>query len=140
MKFANTTQFNFDPLTASGVDMVTAGTAYTTDAAHRETLGDLARLSDLRGTFRYSLALNQATAAGVVAVKLMAGTVELASEELSASTGTRFTGAVEVDVSQVAAGTAIRVEVDVDTSCDAGTTASIGAALNIEHPVVITGC
>ncbi len=140
MKFANKTQFNFDPLSVSGIDLVTAGDAYETDANHRETLGDLARLSDLRAKFRYSLELNQATTAGVLNIKLMAGTVELHAFQVDASTGTRFTGVAEVDVSEIAASTAMRVLVNVGTSCDASTTGTIAAALNIEHPVVITGC
>lgn len=140
MKFSNKTQFNFDPLSVSGIDLVTAGEAYATDANHRETLGDLARLSDLRAKFRYSLELNQATANGVINVRLMAGTVELHEFAVDVSAGTRFTGAVDVDVSQVAASTALRVVVNVGTSADAGTTGTIAAALDVVHPVVIVGC
>lgn len=140
MKFANKTQFNFDPLTVSGIDLVTTGVAYATDPAHRETLADLARLSDLRAKFRYTLALNQATAAGVVQVKLMAGTTEVHAVTVDPTASQRLTGAVDVDISQVAGATALRLEVEVSTSCDAGTTGTVGGVLDVEHPIVITGC
>lgn len=140
MKFSNKTQFNFDPLSVSGIDLVAAGVAYETAQAHRETLADLARLSDLRAKFRYSIQLNQATTAGVLSVKLMAGVTEVGSATVDPTTGTRLTGALDVDVSEVAGSTALRLELEVVTSCDAGTTGAVAVALDVEHPVIITGC
>lgn len=141
MEFANKTQLGFDPLPEAVAVDATGTPVYTTPADLRPRLGDLARLRYQHGEFRYVLTLNQSTAGGSGTVKLTDGATVIASEAVDLSTGTRHTGSLEVDLADVAGGSRLRLELDIDAAADAGTTAQLAAALEVTHPIIVqAGC
>lgn len=141
MEFANKTQLGFDPLPpATAID--SSGTpVYTTPTAHRVQLADLARLTFQRGRLRYTIRLNQSTSAGAGTIKLTDGSNTIVSDSVDFTSAQQIAGDLEADLANVNGGARLRLELDVGSAADGGTTAEVAAALEVEHPVVVTaGC
>lgn len=123
-----------------GLDMAVAAVVHTTKEALAAHLGSMALLRNKPAHLVFSVELNQATAAGAAAVKLIAAGVEVASVPLNLTTGTEFSGRVPVDLANVQGQTPIKAELEVTTAADAGTTADFDARLEVEAPFVSMGC
>lgn len=138
--FATKSQFVFEPGLAGAVaaDAV-ADAVYTTPLVHRETLGDLARLTFRTGHFRYRLVLNQATAAGAATVRLTDGVSDLAVAAVDLSEGQDLSGRIEADLVNVLGNAQLRVEVDITDAADASTTIQVAGVMEVSCPAFVVG-
>lgn len=140
MQFANKTQFGFDPSPDSFAGNAVANDVYSTPATFAERVGDLARMTFLRGTLRAKIRLS-ASDTGVFTVKLLAAGTVIASGSITITSGTvGYLKIYDIDLSALSAGisgqTALTVAVDVTTATTSATAECI-ASLDVEHPIVI---
>lgn len=140
MEFAQKNHYQFDPKRPSGLVMDAAATAYTTPAVFGVKLAGLVTMKYLTASLPYRLELNQASAGGSADIQVKAGGAVLGSATVDLSSGTDLTGTVDVDLVGVGGAQAITVTVEVTSAADAGTTASLDARLDVETPVVLSGC
>ena len=140
MEFANKTQLHFQPCLSLPVAIDATGDQYTTPAAHRETLGDLARLSYLTGELRYTVRLNQATTGGAGVVKITDGLTVVASAPVDFSDGEELHGKINADLFSVNGAAELRVVLVVTEVADAATVAVVADVLNVGLSVVIGSC
>lgn len=136
--YAGELQFVFEPKMAINA---TAVAETKTPAGLAVKLKTLASLSYVQPVFKYLLRLNQATAGGTANINLYAGATvvgQIANVDLS--TATEFSGSLDVDLSSVAGSTPITAAVDITGAADAGTTATLDAALDIDLPIINTSC
>ena len=131
--------FPFEPKAPVPVNAVTVG-AYTTTAGFRETLGPLSYLAYKPAKFRVLVRAPDANGAGAITVKLTDGTTDLASVPVDLAAAQVTTVAVDVDLSGVAGASQLRVVVDVGTAADVSTEVTVDAKLEVEQPLVMSGC
>lgn len=138
MKLSSKAVLHFDPSpVAVAVDAM--GVVYTTPTPHRYSLGGLAGLDWLRADARFSVRLNQATAAGEVIVKLKTANETLLQETVDITGGAADVLA-RVDMSLVSGGALMFWEVEVTESADAATELQCFGSLELESPFVVSGC
>ena len=140
MQFANRTQLNFDPLPGSFAGNAVANGVYTTPATFAERVGDLSRLTFLRGTLKAKIALS-ASDTGIFTVNLLAGSTVIGTGQIAITAGTvGYLTIADIDLSGLSAGisgqTPLTLSVDV-TTATAAATAQCVATLDVEHPIVI---
>jgi|GEM_PF-2935129 len=126
-------------LLAVPFDAATIDTEYQTPENGRLTLGDLSRLTYLKGRLVGGIHLNQATGTGAITLSLKEGANTVYSEQFDITSGTEFSYSVDVDISQISGSAPLSLHAKVDTAAAASTTAEIKGALIVEHPVVISG-
>jgi hypothetical protein len=134
------TQLQFEPGTPAPVPMDAAAVAYTTPAAHREKLGDFARLRFVNGEARYKLTTSAGDASGVAEIRLTDGVSIIAAAVVELQAGiTVYSGRMEADLTMIKGNALLRFELDVTTPAGAGVTGSLVGLLDISSPMVITG-
>lgn len=131
--------FPFEPKAPVPVDAVTVD-AYTTTAGFRETLGPLSYLAYKPATFRVLVRAPEANGAGEITVKLTDGTTDLASVPVNLAAAQVTTVAVDVDLSGVSGAAQLRTIVDVGTAADVSTEVTVDTKLEVEQPLVLSGC
>ena len=136
MEFANKTQFNFDPMPESFSVAATGDDAYVTPVELRESISDLARLSYTRATIKGKVTLDAAGTA-TVAVRLTDGITDFVDISVNTAGAKVAYFSQTIDVSSISGAAILRIVGDVDVA-DAARTAQVVAALDIEHPVVIS--
>lgn len=136
MEFANKTQFNFDPMPESFSVAATGDDAYVTPVELRESISDLARLSYTRATIKGKVTLDAAGTA-TVAVRLTDGITDFVDISVNTAGAKAAYFSQTIDVSSISGAAILRIVGDVDVA-DAARTAQVVAALDIEHPVVIS--
>jgi hypothetical protein len=139
MEFANKSAFVFDQQPASFSLNAIANDIYATPVDVAVLLGDLARLKYLNSRLSGTLLMDGA-ATGVVNIRLSNGAVDYHVETVTLTAETRKTFNVPaVDLSQVSGSENLMLVVDV-TTASAGVNAQITARLDVEHPIVLSGC
>lgn len=121
--------------TAAAVD--STGDAYTTPSKLRATLGYLALSRIIAGKCKGTLRLDASSSAGSADVELRdgAGNV-LGSETVDLSSGTETPFNFDVDLSALDYGTKLLMALNVTAAADAGRTAQLDAAIEVEVPIV----
>jgi len=137
MRISNKTQFGFEPVATA--DATATGVQHTTDTAWAVKLGSLAAWTIKTCQWKYKVALNQATAAGAATLNLKAGGTVVGTVAVDLTAGDAV-GVVEIDLAGIEGQTRIVMELDVTTAADAGTVAEIAGALDIETPLIVSGC
>lgn len=134
---AGKSQFVFEPKMSVAADAVAA-----TDTPEnlRPTLGPLAQLSYKPASWAYLVRFSATPTQGAADIKLMAGATVIRSDSVSFNGNSLISGAVAVDLSQVAGETPLRVEIDVTSAADAAITATVDSTVSVEQPVVVSGC
>ena len=132
--FANLSEKSFT-LSAVIKDAGTAGTVYTSLAPVR--LKDLSRLQYLIGTTRYEIILSAPDSAFVGQATVKQGSQVLGQATITADGDDGYGGTFPVSLNSVQGDDNINFEFEVTTPGAAGLTVSIGAALEILHPIVI---
>ena len=137
IEVTNKSQFIFDGLSAEfAIDSV--GDAYITPAGMSETLGDFARLTYINAKAQVKLELS-GSVTGEVEVKLLAGSSVIGSTTIDLSSGTEVYGSIDdINTNGVNGGTALRLQVVVNTAAAGGATAKLLGKLNVEHPIVLS--
>ena len=129
--------FSFEPKLAVVMD-ATGTTA--TPAALAAKLGPLSQLNYKPSTFGYVLRLSSAPTTGTADVRLMAGATEVASFTISLSGATLMSDSAAVDLSAVSGDAVITAEIEVTAAADAGITGTLDTQLDVEQPLIISGC
>lgn len=123
------------------VDLGSVAVGYQTPKAWQHSLGGLALINGTRAQLKYKLERDGGAAAVDldIKVKTAAGVVIHTETLTGISAGAIVQDRVDVDVGGVSGGSPLLLEVDVNTE-DAGTTATLDAAMSYETPIVIGGC
>ncbi|MDL0433962.1 hypothetical protein QPM17_22740 [Marinobacter sp. TBZ242] len=135
---ANKSRLPLEP-GVNGLALDSTGNKHTTDTAYQVELGAVSELLYKRGEVLYKLALSAASAAGAATLTFKAGAVTLKTIALDLTTATVFTGREVVSLAGLEGTQGIAVTLSVDTAADAGITAALYTAVDIEIPLV-SGC
>lgn len=135
--FAGKIRLPFEPKMAVAMDAVQQT---QTPEAIRPTLGTLAALRYTPARIAYNLKLSSAPTTGAATVRIFAGATEIASSSVAIVGATEIGGSFDVDVSEVKGQTKLSAAVDVTSAADAGITATLDAFLDVDLPVVNSGC
>lgn len=128
----------FEP--AGSVNLGAVAVGYTTPAAYRLKLGNMANISGNAYQVRYKIQRTGGAAAVDLVLKLKRGDgTELWSTALNLAAGAETVGIEDLDLGTVSGSTPLFLEVEV-TTADAGTTATLWADLVADTPTVIGGC
>lgn len=139
--WANRTHLTLEPGLSPSFGVGATGSAYTTPSAARESMKDLARLQYIRGRFKYRLSFDAAESAAVVTVSIKnAGGTVLGSEQVIADGSQHYYGDFDVDLGDLSGSNNVYAAVTVDTIAGTATAAQLGGALDVEHPVILSGC
>lgn len=137
--FAHFTSAVFELLPPSvAVDATSTG-VYVTPTAAAPQLRDVSRLSYIGGRLRAVVVLSGSSSAGAATLRLTDGATDYASVSLDLASNTRFNIDETVDVSQANGQNGLQLALDVDTAADSGITAEVAGALDVYHPLVLTG-
>jgi hypothetical protein len=140
-KFTVKTQFNFEPnVTAITLDGAPATVAHTTAQPWGPTLGDLAFIPYRRALARYKISTSALATVGSITFDVVAGGVVRGSKEIDLTAGANQSGQIPVDLATVAGETPVYVRVTINESADSGVTMQLDAALDIEVPLIVSGC
>jgi len=135
--FAGKIRLPFEPKMAIAMDAVAQ--TQTPDPI-RPTLGTLAALRYTPAKFAYNLKLSTAPTTGAATVRLYAGATEVASASVAIVGTTEIGASFDVDLSDVKGQAKLSAAVDVTGAADAGITATLDAFLDVDLPVVNSGC
>jgi hypothetical protein len=140
-EIAQKTHLVFEPGESKSLDLAAAtGNVYATPAGNEILLEDLARLSYLKGKCKYRLRQSGTDAAAVVTLSVKNGSTKLGETTINFDGSGEYAGTFDVDLSEVAGTTKLKMDVNVDTQAGAGITATLAAVLDVAHPLVLGGC
>lgn len=129
-------RFGFEPKMA--VDLSATGATATPESL-AVTLGTLSALSYKPSRFAYNLNIDAAASSAVVTISLKASGAVLWQTSHNLNGLIEVGQSVAIDLSQVAGETPLVAEVEV-TTAEASRTATLDAFLDVEQPLMITGC
>lgn len=136
---ANISRIGLEP-NVSGLAMDSTGVKHSTASDWRCELGPVASLDYKRGYGLYKVSLSAAPTVGQATVRFKAGTVTLATQVLDLTGGAQnYRGKLPISLAGLEGTQGILVQLEVDTSADAGITAALDAAVDVEVPLV-GGC
>jgi hypothetical protein len=138
MKISAKNQIMLEP--SANVDLATEGVNYTTPDAWAVRLGRTALWNEKEAYFKFKLQLNQASSAGVAVVKLTAGTNVISETTLDLTDSEAFNSRVYVDLAGIEGQTLIKASVEVTTAGQASTSGVLDCVLEIESPLILSGC
>lgn len=121
----------------SSINVVTIGVGYTTPDGLRPTIGDLSRLSYINAELVYDIALSQQATIGELRVRVYAGQAVVAEKQINATGLENIVGTVPVYTRDILGADKLKVEIDVVSPLDAGTTASYVGFFRVESPIVL---
>ncbi|WP_342632490.1 hypothetical protein [Marinobacter alkaliphilus] len=139
MQFANKSTLIFDPAPETVADTSAGGIVYQTPDVHRVTLGDLARLTYIKGKFRATF--ERDGTGETFNIKLQGGGVDIVTKEVVTNGAGRYLINENAILSQVNGEVPLSVVVEMPTG--AAGSCKLSALLEVEHPIVITavgGC
>lgn len=137
-EFATKTIFPFEPNVEVAVDAT--GVRHKTVGSFQEQLGDLARLSYVRGFARYACELSGASSAGEATITLTDGNSVAYQATIDLSSATKFAALEEVDLTGYNGGGKLYWTLNVGTAADASVTAKFAGQLIVESPLIIGTC
>lgn len=132
-------RINLEPA-ITGLTMDATGIKHSTAAEWRCELGPVAELMYKRGYGIYKVALSGTPTVGQATVRFKADTVTLATAVLDLSSGAKnYRGKLPISLAGLEGTQGILVQLEVDTVADAGITAQLDGAVDVELPLV-SGC
>jgi hypothetical protein len=134
---AGKTRLMLEPKMAVAMDAVAVT---ETHESLTVSLGPLSQLRYKPANWSYLLRLSAAPTTGNVTFSLMAAGSVIRSESVALNGVTAVGNTSAVDLSNVSGETQLIMRVDVTSAADGGITGTVDSLIDVDQPVILSGC
>lgn len=138
MKLMNKTSLVMEP--RASVELDVTGERYRTPVEWQVNPGGIAAFEGVRAEARVKLVQSAQPAAGEITVAIVTGATTLGQVVIDLTGAQSFNRKIPLSGSALETGVPLELVVTGNTAADASTTAEIDAVVDIETPILLTGC